>query len=103
VETAPTGREALMMASVSTYDAIMIDIQPPDMKGYEAYRQLRDAQPNARMIMMAGFGYDGGHTLVRARQDGLRFVLYKPFMVNQLINVLESPDACAKPQPVTVS
>jgi two-component system, sensor histidine kinase SagS len=102
VETAPTGREALMMASVSTYDAIMIDVKPPDMKGYEAYRQLRDAQPNARMIMMAGFDYDGGHTLVRARQDGLRFVLYKPFMVNQLINVLESSDASCKPQPITV-
>ncbi|HEV3145813.1 MAG TPA: response regulator [Gemmataceae bacterium] len=102
VETAPTGREALMMASVSTYDAIIIDVKPPDMKGYDAYRQLRDAQPNARMIMMAGFDYDGGHTIVRARQDGLRHVLYKPFMVNQLINALESPDIACRPQPLTV-
>lgn len=93
VETAPTASEAISLASLGGgYDAIIIDIQPPDMKGYDAYKQLRDAQPQARMIMMAGFGYDGGHTLVKARQDGLRFVLYKPFLVNQLVSALSSPE-----------
>jgi len=87
---------------VSTYGAVMCDIVLPDMKGYEAYRKLREAQPKARMILMAGFGYDGAHTLVKARQDGLRFVLYKPFLVNQLVSALESPEPPAPkvvPQP----
>ena len=100
VETAPTATAALEIAAVSTYHAIICDIVLPDMKGYEAYRRLRDAQPKARMILMAGFGYDGGHTLVKARQDGLRFVLYKPFLVNQLVQALESPEPPApKPAP----
>ena len=92
VETAPTAKEALRLAAVSSYDAVIIDVKPPDMKGYEAYRQLRDAQPRTRMILMAGFGYDGGHTLVKAKQDGLRFVLYKPFLVNQLVAALDGPE-----------
>jgi CheY-like chemotaxis protein len=102
VETAPSGQEALNLARVSQshYDAIISDVKLPDMKGYDAYRQLRDAQPSARMVLMAGFGYDGGHTLVKARMDGLRFVLYKPFLVNQLVATLDGPEPPPIPRPV---
>jgi CheY-like chemotaxis protein len=84
VETARDGREALTMARLSSYDAILADIRLPDMSGYEVYRALCDAQPNARVILMTGYGYDTGHSLVRARAEGLRHVLFKPFRVDQL-------------------
>jgi two-component system, sensor histidine kinase SagS len=88
VETARTGQEALAMARVGPYDAILVDIRLPDLVGYEAYRQLRAAQPQARMVLMTSFGYDSGHSIVKARQDGLRLVLYKPFRIEQLIDAL---------------
>jgi hypothetical protein len=44
------------------------------------------------MIMMAEFGYDADHTLVKCRQAGLKFVLFKPFLVNQLVNALDGPE-----------
>ncbi|MFO0865369.1 MAG: hypothetical protein U0744_12085 [Gemmataceae bacterium] len=44
------------------------------------------------MILMTGFGYDPHHSLVKARQDGLRFVLYKPFRVEQLLAALQTPE-----------
>ncbi len=88
VETARDGQEALTMARLSTYDAILADIRLPDMSGYEVYRRLREAQPQARVILMTGYGYDPTHTLVKARQDGLRFVLFKPFRVDQLRDAL---------------
>src|SRR5207253_3207692 len=75
VETARDGQEALTMAKLSTYDAVLVDIRLPDLSGYEAYRRLREAQPNARVILMTAYGYDPSHTIVKARQDGLRFVL----------------------------
>jgi DNA-binding NtrC family response regulator len=34
---------------------------------------------------MTGFGYDPGHSIVRASQEGLAAVLYKPFKVEQLL------------------
>jgi CheY-like chemotaxis protein/GAF domain-containing protein len=89
VETARDGQEALTMARLSTYDAILADIRLPDISGYEVYRRLRQAQPQARVILMTGYGYDPTHALVKARQDGLRLVLFKPFRVDQLRDALE--------------
>ncbi len=88
VETARDGQEAVTMARLSTYDAILADIRLPDMDGYDAYCQFRQAQPQARVILMTGYGYDSKHVLLRARQDGLRWVLYKPFRVEQLLEAL---------------
>src|SRR5262249_46135511 len=50
VETARDGREALTMAKLSAYDAILADIRLEDTPGYEMYRRLREAQPRARVI-----------------------------------------------------
>ncbi len=88
VETARDGQEALTMARLGPYDAILADIRLPDISGYEVYSRLREAQPQARVVLMTGYGYDPTHALVKARQDGLRFVLFKPFRVDQLRDAL---------------
>jgi CheY-like chemotaxis protein len=106
VETAHDGKEALAMARLSGYDAILADIRLPDLTGYEAYRALREAQPGAQVILMTGFGYDATHSIVKARQDGLRYVLYKPFRVDQLLAALQTASAVrstAGPARVTTS
>jgi CheY-like chemotaxis protein len=92
VETARDGQEALTMARLSTYDAILVDIRLPDLCGYDAFRRLREAQSQARVILMTAYGYDPSHTIVKARQDGLRFVLFKPFRVDQLLDALEGQE-----------
>ena len=38
---------------------------------------------------MTGFGWDPGHSLVKARQAGLQAVLYKPFRLDQLLGAVE--------------
>lgn len=93
VETARDGREAVTMAKLSPYDAMVADIRLPDMSGYDVFHQLRQARPGARVILMTAFGYDPSHAIVKARQEGLHFVLYKPFRVEQMLSALESPDA----------
>ena len=89
VETARDGKEAVTLAKLSPYDAMLADIRLPDMSGYDIFRLLRQAQPNARVILMTGFGYDPSHALVKARQEGLQHVLYKPFRVEQMLNALD--------------
>ena len=91
VETARDGREALTLARLTAYDAILADIRLPDLGGYDAYHRLREAQPKARVVLMTAYGYDASHSIVRARQEGLRCVLYKPFRVDQLLDALENP------------
>lgn len=97
VETARDAQEALTMARLSTYDAVLTDIRLPDLNGYEVFARMRKAQPQARTILMTSYGYDPTHSIVKARQEGLRSVLYKPFRIDQLIEALESPDPQAQP------
>ncbi len=90
VETARDGKEAVTLAKLSRYDSMLADIRLPDLSGYDVYRALRQAQPSAHVILMTGFGYDATHSIVKAKTDGLRYVLYKPFRVDQLLAALQN-------------
>jgi CheY-like chemotaxis protein len=93
VETARDGQEALTMARLSPYDAVLTDIRLPDLSGYEAFARFREMQPAAQVILMTAYGYDPSHSIVKARQEGLKHVLFKPFRVDQLLDALASPAA----------
>src|SRR5262249_21360449 len=95
VETARDGEEALTMARLSAYDSVLVDIRLPDVSGFEMFQRLRKDQPQARTILITAYGYDPSHSIVKARQEGLRFVLYKPFRIDQLLDALESPESPA--------
>jgi CheY-like chemotaxis protein len=99
VETARDGGEAVTMARLGSYDAVLIDIRLPDMTGHDAYCKLRQAQPKAQLILMTAFGYDPTHSIVKCRQEGLRQVLYKPFRVDQLLGALAARDSSNTPSP----
>ena len=71
------------------YDVIISDIRLPDMNGYELMLKLKEMMPAVPMVLMTGFGYDPGHSIVKARQAGLQAVLYKPFRLDQLLETVE--------------
>ncbi len=89
VETAQNAHEALALARQATYSAVLVDIRLPDLDGYETYRRLRQIHPSLPVILMTGFGYDPTHSIVKARQEGLKFVLYKPFRGDRLLESVE--------------
>jgi two-component system, sensor histidine kinase SagS len=89
VETAHNGEEACLMVRSFPYDAAIVDIRLTDMTGYECFQQLRGISSNLSVILMTGFGYDPTHSIVKARQEGLKSVLYKPFRLDQLLAEVE--------------
>jgi CheY-like chemotaxis protein/GAF domain-containing protein len=93
VETAHDGSEAqFMVRSLSAdqhYDAIIADIRLPDMSGFDLLLKLKEMMERVPMALMTGFGYDPGHSIVKARQAGLQAVLYKPFRLDQLLETVE--------------
>lgn len=95
VETAREGKEALAMARLTKYDAVLSDINLPDMNGYEIFTRLRSIDPQQQVVLMNGYGYDPTHSIVKARAEGLVGALYKPFRVDQLLDVLEKRNRAA--------
>ena len=95
VETAHEGKEAILMVrncgSENPYDAIIADIRLPDIGGYDLLMKLKDILPEPPLILMTGFGYDPGHSIVKARQAGLKnnALLFKPFRLEQLLEVVK--------------
>ncbi len=89
VETAHDGDEAFLMVRSFHYDVVLADIRLPDMNGYECFSQLREIHEHLPVILMTGFGYDPTHSIVKARQMGLKAVLYKPFRLDQLLTEVE--------------
>ena len=96
VETAHKGAEAVLMVrssgGSSGYDVIISDIRLPDFSGYQLMLRLGDIMHRVPMVLMTGFGYDPGHSIVKARQNGLhpKCVLFKPFRLDQMIDVVKT-------------
>jgi CheY-like chemotaxis protein len=95
VETAHNGGEAIFMIrsmqGEEAYDAIIADIRLPDMSGYEFLMKLKEQMGYVPLILMTGYGYDPGHSIVKCAQAGLPkgSVLCKPFRLDQLLSTVE--------------
>src|SRR5262249_15502632 len=89
VETARDAHEAIALMRQAPYSSALVDIRLPDLDGYETYKRLREVQPNVPIILMTGFGWDPAHSIVKARQEGLQTVLYKPFRADRLMEAVE--------------
>lgn len=70
---------------IAPFDALISDIRMPDRNGYEVFAESRKCCPGIPVILMTGFGYDPHHSIVRASQEGLQSVLFKPFPVERLL------------------
>jgi DNA-binding response OmpR family regulator len=96
VETAHDAAEAVIMVRSSlrdvAYDVVIADIRLPDMSGHQLMLQLKELVDPVPMILMTGFGYDPGHSIVKARQAGLlpQAILFKPFRLDQLLIGIEA-------------
>ena len=99
VETARDGHEALALMRQTPYSCALVDIRLPDLNGYEIYHRLREIQPQTPIILMTGFGYDPTHSIVKARQEGLQTVLYKPFRAERLMEAVEQALRIHQPPP----
>ncbi len=85
-ETGAEAIEILKGAAPDEFGLILSDISMPDRNGYEVFAAAHKINPEIPVILMTGFGYDPHHSIVRASQEGLQCVLFKPFQINQLLH-----------------
>ncbi len=106
VETARDGAEAASMVrgvGSDGYDVIIADIRLPDMSGYQLLLNLREIVEPVPLVLMTGFGYDPGHSIVKARQAGIDLVLFKPFRIDQLLDTVEKAVQRRQPQGIAAA
>lgn len=79
------GAEAIAKIESEEHDLVLSDIKMPDKTGYDVFAAARKKGGTLPVILMTGFGYDPNHSIVRASQEGLQAVLFKPFKVELLL------------------
>ncbi len=86
VTMASNGAEAIGLLDQHDFNLVISDIKMPDKTGYDVFASVRKKSLTLPVILMTGFGYDPNHCIVRASQEGLQAVLFKPFKVEQLLS-----------------
>ncbi len=85
VTVGTNGQNAIDLLNAHHFDLIVSDIKMPDKTGYDVFAAAKKKSDNLPVILMTGFGYDPNHCIVRASQEGLAAVLFKPFKVEALM------------------
>jgi two-component system response regulator MprA len=83
VETAATGHRALEALAVSPPDAVVLDLQLPDLDGLEVCRRLRAAGDDTPVLMLTA--RDAVNDRVQGLDAGADDYLVKPFALAELL------------------
>lgn len=86
VGLAASAKEALEALARDDWDIYLVDIKMPGIDGLELQRRLRDAQPEATVIIMTA--YASVETAVEAMKQGAYDYVVKPFEPEELERVL---------------
>jgi two-component system chemotaxis response regulator CheY len=91
IHEAVNGRDAVEKYSEVKPDLVTMDITMPEMTGIEALREIRAADPEARVLMVSAMGQQ--KMIVEALEAGALDFLVKPF---QPTKVLETVKKCVQ-------
>ena len=91
VTTASSAREALALVEKESYDAIILDLQMPEMDGLQALERLKAINPDLQVILLTGHAtVEKG---VQAMKLGATDVLEKPADIQTLTEKIRKAHA----------
>ncbi|HEY0151577.1 MAG TPA: response regulator transcription factor [Longimicrobium sp.] len=82
VDVAHAGKDALFLANVNPYDAIVLDIGIPEPDGFEVLRRLRERGNAARVLILTA--RDSVDDRISGLELGADDYLVKPFALGEL-------------------
>lgn len=86
VDTAESGKEALLKTNVDFYNLALIDVRLLDMEGTELLTRIKDTVPRMRKIIITG--YPTVHNAIEAVNRNADAYLVKPFDVSKALFVI---------------
>lgn len=78
VDRATNGLEALNLLSRKTYDAVVLDVNMPEMNGLELLKELQRRRIAARVVMASTDTREGAQTTLDALELGALDFVHKP-------------------------
>ena len=81
VAQAKNGEEAVQLFKEHNPDLVTLDIVMPVKTGIEALNEIKDIDPNARIIMISSMGQK--EMMDQARESGVVDFLIKPFVLSK--------------------
>ena len=88
VRVANNGREALELLSRQSYDCVLMDVQMPEMDGFEATRRIRADPLLAGLLVIAMTANAGSEDRVRCLEAGMDEFVTKPIAPMLLFQLL---------------
>ncbi len=90
VDVVSTGKEAITAVQNKKYKLVLMDVQMPEMDGFEATRRIRELSPefmNLPIVAMTAYAMSGDRE--RCLEAGMNDYLSKPLNVDELFKVIE--------------
>jgi DNA-binding NtrC family response regulator len=86
VDTAESGKEALLKTNANLYNLALIDVRLLDMEGTELLIRIKETVPRMRKIIITG--YPTVHNAIDAVNRNADAYLLKPFDVGKMLFVI---------------
>jgi DNA-binding NarL/FixJ family response regulator len=96
-----TAGEALKHFFELRPDVALVDLQLPDMSGFELIKKIRDKSPNARIIVLSS--YEGDVDIQRALEAGAQGYVAKGLVRDELLEIIRSVHAGKRRLPAAVA
>ncbi|GEK57405.1 response regulator [Marinococcus halophilus] len=86
VGEAKDGNEAVEKFQETAPDLVTLDITMPDKDGIEALKEIKAADPNAKVIMCSAMGQQS--MVIDAIQAGAKDFIVKPFQADRVLEAI---------------
>src|SRR6202521_42699 len=98
---AATGAEALERFFELRPDVALVDLQLPDMSGFDLIKKIKDKSPNARIIVLSS--HEGDVDIQRALEAGAQGYVAKGIVRDELLETIRSVHAGKRRLPAAVA
>jgi CheY-like chemotaxis protein len=86
---ASNGREAVEAVRGEAFDAIIIDVEMPEMNGFDAVAHIRDLPNGAKVPIIMFTAYGDNEAQEKSTKAGADLLLHKPILPQELLQRIE--------------
>jgi DNA-binding response OmpR family regulator len=83
------GREAVDAIREESFDAVIIDVEMPEMNGFDAVKHMRQMENGSKVPIIMFTAYGDNEAQEKASEAGADLLLHKPILPQELLMRIE--------------